>query len=79
MLIGQVKFITRPSVHLKYADPEKEPKTICALVIRNCHLPPTTDLEEWWDGIGKRITQSKITTMRNDRIKLFKWEYFGTC
>ena len=77
MCVVQVKFITRATENLAYSDPDKHPKTICSSVIKGCNLPLSVNKQEWWNTIGKRVTREKITTLRNDRVKLFKWEYFG--
>ena len=72
----KVKFITKPS-KLEYADPQTNPDTFCAFIIKACNLPPEMDPKEWWNSFGKSKTREKLTKLRNDRITGLKWEFYG--
>lgn len=76
MFLFKVKFITNPQ-SLDYVDPKVQPETFCAYVIKGCNLHPDTNPKDWWNNIGKKATRDKVTSLRNDRIKTLKWEYFG--
>ena len=63
---------------LAFHDPKENPKSICAAIIRGCNIGLYgNDLSNWWVNIAKKTITKKITAMRNDRMKLFKWEFFG--
>jgi len=45
--------------------------------MRHLNLPDNIDYEKWWNEIGKKALKDKVTSLRNDRLKSLKWEYFG--
>ena len=63
---------------LAFYEPQEKPKSVCATIIRGCNIPfHGSELANWWESVAKKTITKKITTLRNDRIKLFKWEFFG--
>jgi len=71
-----VKFITREE-RLEYYDVFKYKNTFCSYIIRNLNLPDNTNYEKWWNEIGKKALKEKVISLRNDRLKSLKWEYYG--
>ena len=62
---------------LEYYDVFKYKNTFCSYIIRNLNLPDNTNYEKWWNEIGKKALKEKVISLRNDRLKSLKWEYYG--
>ena len=71
-----MKFITREE-RLEYYDAFKYKNTFCSYIIRNLNLPDNINYEKWWNEIDKKALKEKVISLRNDRLKSLKWEYYG--
>jgi hypothetical protein len=63
---------------LAYYDAKTNPNTYCAVITKGCHLPPGTDLVNWWESVAKREVRKTIHQLRLDQLTALKWDYFGT-
>jgi hypothetical protein len=74
-LFPQIKFICDPRVELEF---NRNPKSICGVVLGECNPPANVAEEEWWDHARKWIGRN-ISVLRNSKNTQMKWSFMGKC
>ena len=69
----QFKFFFHKSKSLAFYEPHENPKSPCAIVLQHVTLPPHIHRTAWWDSMGMRCVQRKVSHLRNSSVRNTKW------